>query len=211
MKKAYFLAICLLCSLILKAQETAKEPNFNRFQFGFGGGMGFFGPSEINSYISNKISRNGWILTSGSSDMFTNFFGHLSSSYSFKNQFGIRGRFEMALSPKIIYVNNGNSGEDFYFWRFSPGGFLFYGIPIAKGYTLNPEVGLFYHMMRFNDFKANKLSPRFQLGINYIYNETFGAELFLGIDFANAKINNSLLKELDYTGVVFGLTIFVTP
>jgi hypothetical protein len=203
MLKQSLLFIIMLLPLLVKAQ-----PDTSGLQIGIGSGIGIFCPEAVNNYISNYIEAHDIEITSGTSDLFLNYSGNVSSSYIFKNHIGIKAKLEFAIAPKSIYVTNDDADKTFIFWRFSPGLFASYTIPITKEIAIIPEAGLFYHMMRFENIHANKTCPRFQLNMNFFNNRTIRIEGTVGLDLAKANTNNAILKSLDYSGVIIATGVY---
>jgi len=102
---------------MVKSQD--EKPS--NFQLGGEFGLGFFNPTDVNNYISNYLSTNGWAVQAGTSDMFIYEMVGATATYTFSNNIAIRGTFECAISPKVITSTNSNDSKTFTFTRISPG------------------------------------------------------------------------------------------
>jgi hypothetical protein len=198
------LIICLTLSLYfisgpLQAQDDTKSFAFSP---GFGIGIGIFNPKGVNEYIKDDLTD--FITINAQIYMYEEV--HFFLNFKFK-WFDVTGLAEYALGPKIVIGGNGN----YFFNRLSPGALanLFIPIGLSGKNALFIGGGAQYHIMSFEDYKANTIGYRVQLGFDLQFGHA-NIQPTLAFNIANAKnvlSSSQENRDLNYTGGQIGVNI----
>jgi hypothetical protein len=187
-------------SLLANAQNVMKP---FRFYVSPSINVGFFSPDNVNSYIEEKLSNTS--LTYGTTDLILNFNAGLGFGFRFANLVELQTVTEYAFSPKTIMVSNGDN-MSFTFSRFSAGLMANFMIPLSSNERRTSFIlggGMIYHSMKFEEYSATKLAPRFQAGFS-INNNKFNPQILISADIAKAYDGDF---ELDFSGVRIGVNL----
>ena len=176
----FFTAIILINSL-LTAQPS--NDNFRPFRFGFGFGIGFFGPQDISDYIEADLKINHGAYSTWNTTLYMNLVGSVAMTYSPSQKIDIVGTCEYAWGPKYVT----GIDEYYHFDRVSVGGLCNYNIPIMSGrHALFFGGGLLYHYMTFKEFNSGTVGPRIQAGVNFRFGK-LNPQVCLSFDYAVAN------------------------
>lgn len=203
MKKRVLMGI--VCTLIFLFTASAQDESIRfdkgKFLIGIGINIGYFSPDDVNQYIESWVEEQNFTELFGSTDIFMNFGLHFDVGYRINDYVEMYGTLEYLAGLKLIRVQGGSS-ESFNFSRISPG-FIANGlVPLSKNAksSLIFGGGVFYHMMKFEDFSGNELGYRAQFGFS-INNFGFNPQIILAYDFAKGKDDTYEDFELDYSGI----------
>ncbi|MDD5570072.1 MAG: hypothetical protein PHD97_02845 [Bacteroidales bacterium] len=171
----------LLSTLIIaetNAQSINKRTVLDEVVYpSFGFSLGIFNPSDVNTYITNRMHNDGIVITSGASELFSFYSGHFNVVYKFF-RWDFIGQFEYFWSPKVIMLDNGASLY-YHLDCFSPGLMTNYNIKMNKKgrHFLFMGAGLTFSSLKFVDYTitstpcrkyyANTLGLKFQAGFNF--------------------------------------------
>ncbi len=208
MKNSAILLILIICfSQSLSSQNNSNVITENRVEkyiyVGMGFGYGIFYPGDVNDYISYELSNV--TITQGVTDLFTNFVGRISVTYRVTETIDLCLVGEYAWGPKYFAITNG-SDVYYHFDRASPGLLAKFHIPFKSGrHSIFFAPGLFYHSMKFEEFKGNTIGARAEMGFSFNFRK-FNLQPFLCYDYAKATDNKyGVPFELNYSGVQIGV------
>ncbi len=210
MKKIKITILILFCfniSLIsqTKSDVITENRKDKHFYAGIGFGFGFFYPVDVNDYIKNN--RTTYYINNGIEDLFSNLVGRLSLTYRINKTIDLSLIGEYAWAPKFIPVSGGDS-KYFHFDRVSPGFIAKFHFPIGSGrHSIFLAPGLLYNFMKFEEYKANALGARLEVGLSFNFGN-FNLQPFICYDYAKAKDNtNAYIDEfeLNYSGAQIGV------
>ena len=193
----------------IKKKRRYEDYN-NNILIGAGFGIGFFYPGDVNDYMVEYADFHNYYLQEGITELIMNIVGRVNISYRLNNYLEFAGMLEYGWGPKYIMVT-GDEDVYFHFDRISPGLLTNFHIPFASGrHSFFIGAGIFYHMMEFEQFSDNAIGYRAQAGINLRLGR-FTPQVFLAYDYALGEdtidyIQNSRIFELNYSGIVIGIT-----
>jgi hypothetical protein len=200
----------IICFLIfafsVSAQDETIRFNKGKFIVGIGINIGFFNPDDVNQYIQFWLDEQNLTETMGSTDIFMNLGVHFNMGYRINDYVELYGAIEYSAGMKYIKVLGGTS-KFFNFSRFSPGFVTNVLIPLSSNAknSIFFGGGVFYHMMKFEDFESNTPGFRGQFGFS-INNFGFNPQIFLAYDFVKGK-DETANFELDYSGIQLGINL----
>jgi hypothetical protein len=201
---------------VVQPEETAEAAvpaiaPFRPVRFRAGFGMGAFSPSDVNSYLATKVPSGAYTVQ-GTSDMVLLLSADLSIAYYPTRFFGIRPTATYLFSPKIIAMDNGDSGQGFWLHSLAPGLSLDFAFDEGKlaRFFFNP--GIAYHLAWFEGYGASGLGLSLAVGAEL----SFGAARAKGISLAlvarSAKLginsrpdtySSVAMNNLDFSSLLF--------
>jgi hypothetical protein len=209
MKKRIALILVCIQVFIFSASAQVETIRFNegKFLVGIGINIGYFTPDDVNQFVENWMDNRGILETIGFTEIFLNMGGHFVLGYRINDYVELYGTAEYVAGPKIIKIIGGES-KSFNFRRISPG-FIANGlVPLSKN-AKNSLIfggGMFYHVMKFEDFSGNKVGFRAQFGIS-LNNFGFNPQIMLAYDFAKGEDEEYEDFGLDYSGIQLCLNL----
>ncbi len=205
-KKEYFLSIIfILFSYVASLNaQSSNTANFAVYP-GFGIGLGFFYPKDVNEYIENELPTSDYQI--GFTDIIMYFEGHVSLTFKIK-WIDITSLIEYAIAPKYITVSGSSEGDYFYsFGRFSPGILTNFYFPFGSGkHALYAGGGVQYHFMNFEEYEGSTFGFRLNAGISLQFGK-FNLQPFVAFNIANAKDEEVETFNMNYTGGQIGVNL----
>lgn len=200
----FFLVALISIASSANAQQASTK-TFGVFP-GFGFGIGYFNPKQVNAYIESHLPDNIYSQI-GSTDLYMYEELHLSLTCRYK-WVDITSIVDYALGPKFILISNG-SNQFYNFNRISPGLVVNFYIPSKSRHTFFFGGGAQFHIMNFEEYSGNTIGYKANAGYNI---QLKGIGLQPNIAFNLAKAEHDLGYygynfELNYTGFQVGLNV----
>ena len=209
MKRKILAGIIYFLILLFTAGAQDETIRFNKGKFlvGIGIHIGVFNPEDVNQYIENWLTEEGLIETIGFTDLILNLGLGFDLGYRINDYVELYGTVEYSAGMKYIKVIGGTS-KFFNFSRISPGFVANALIPLSQNgkNSIFFGGGVFYHIMRFEDFKCNAPGYRGQFGVS-LNNFGFNPQIFLAYDFAKGNDKTYEDFEMDYSGFQLGVNL----
>jgi len=210
---SFALSICFMewcqAQVVFDLPDHEKRVNHSKVFASFQASLGVINPVGVNNYIQNEISKltqGNAIIYQGSTSISVAGSLNFALLYRFKNRIQVATLMEYAGAPKTIIIDR--TTLQYNMNRFSVGGMGSYLVPREDNHAFYCGFGLLYHMMWFENFKANTPGPRFEIGYSS-FGQKNDFELFLNFDLAKGHTNQSSnsLSTIDFSGAYLGSRI----
>jgi hypothetical protein len=204
----YFLfSFCLIAALGIYSSVNAQQDNSKTFGVypGFGFGIGYFNPKQVNVYIADNLPDNIY-MQYGSTDIFLYEELHVFVTCRIK-WMDITSLVDYALGPKFIVIS-GSSSQFYNFNRISPGLLVNFYIPThSSRHSFFIGGGAQFHIMKFEEYGGNAIGYRANAGYN-IQLRKIGLQPNIAFNLAKAEDDRDFYAfELNYTGLQIGLNV----
>lgn len=203
----FLVAFFLIAFICLSSSAIAQQDNTRKFGVypGFGFGIGYFNPEQVNLYIENDLPDNIY-MQYGSTDLFLYEELHIFVTCRIR-WLDITSLVDYALGPKFIMIS-GSSNQFYNFSRISPGLLVNFYIPTGSSrHAFFIGGGVQFHFMNFEEYGGNTIGYRANIGYNLQLSKV-GLQPNIAFNLAKAEDDLGSYKfELNYTGLQIGLNV----